>query len=336
MAHPIKTRVLILSDTHGLRLSRKPQVAGIDVVIHCGDLTQHSKLSEFRETIALLDGIEAPLKLIIPGNHDFSLDDAAFARKIAEARRLSSNVSEIDQLLQREYGSIGDARKLLGDTNIVLLDEGRHSLTLNNGARLQVYASPYTPSADEWGFQYSGAYEFDMGKGVDIAITHGPPHGIMDITQAQTRIGCPVLFRAVAKAKPRVHCFGHVHNGWGARLLAWRHSVVSEDVSEDLSKDVSHFSAIDYSESRTVETLATLRGSAFETREEWAERIDRAQRYRDQGCCHIDIGSDEGDERGPAAARGGKTLFVNAAMKGDGGGLDQHPWLLDIDLPAAT
>jgi predicted phosphodiesterase len=334
MAHPIKTRVLILSDTHGHRLSRKPQVTGIDVVIHCGDLTEHSKLSEFRETIALLNEIEAPLKLIIPGNHDFSLDDVAFTRKMAEARRLAADESEMEWLLQREYGSIGDARTLLGDTDVVLLDEGRHSFTLHHGAWLQVYASPYTPSTDEWGFQYSGAHEFEMGEGVDIAITHGPPHGIMDMSRTKTRIGCPMLFRAVAEAKPRIHCFGHVHNGWGARLVAWRPSVVSEDVSEDLSKEVSHFSAINHSESRTVETLATLMGSAFETEEEAAERSDRLRRYRDQGCFHVDISSDGGDERW-FATPGRETLFVNAAMKGDGDSLDQHPWLVDVDLPAA-
>lgn len=334
MAHPIKTQVLILSDTHGLRLGGKPQV--VDVVIHCGDLTEHSKLSEFRETIALLDEIEAPLKLIIPGNHDFSLDDVAFARKMVEARRLSTDESEMDQLLQREYGSIGGARKLLEDANIVLLDEGRHNFILQNGARLNVYASPYTPSTDEWGFQYSGAHDFEIGKEVDIAITHGPPRGVMDMTRARSRIGCPMLFRAVATAQPRIHCFGHVHNGWGARLIAWRRSIVSEDVSEDVTKEVSHFSAIDHEQSRTVETLATLGSSALETLEESAERIDRVQQYRDQGCCHVDIGFDKGDEGRPAAAGGGKTLFVNAAMKGDGDSLDQHPWLVYIDLQAAT
>jgi hypothetical protein len=36
MGSPIKTRVLIVSDTHGLQFTRPPRPGAIDVVIHCG------------------------------------------------------------------------------------------------------------------------------------------------------------------------------------------------------------------------------------------------------------------------------------------------------------
>ena len=49
-----------------------------DVAIHCGDLTDGSLLEEFRGAIRLLRDIDAPLKLVIAGNHDFHARHAGF------------------------------------------------------------------------------------------------------------------------------------------------------------------------------------------------------------------------------------------------------------------
>lgn len=273
MDSPIKTRVFIISDTHGLQLKKLPLAAGgIDVVIHCGDLTEHSKLSEFQETIRLLQKIEAPLKLVIPGNHDFSLDENTFRRKIAEAQRVSDDSHGLTDLLLKEYGTMGAAQALWKDVRsassgeIILLDEGEHDFQLRNGAHLKVYASPYTPSTDEWGFQYSSTRDFEIGDDVDIAITHGPPRGIMDMTADKRRIGCPMLFRAIAKAKPLLHCFGHAHHGWGAKLVSWRPEIPDE---------ASHFNSIDNDSSQVIESLPRLRGSKFETEEDAELRKER-------------------------------------------------------------
>ena len=73
MTRNVRTRLLILSDTHGVSLSASdfPDQRA-DVVIRCGDLTDESKLYEFRTIIQLLKDIDAPLKLAIAGNHDFT------------------------------------------------------------------------------------------------------------------------------------------------------------------------------------------------------------------------------------------------------------------------
>lgn len=324
MAKYIKTRVLVISDTHGLQIAstRTLQTNDIDMVIHCGDLTEHSRLAEFQETIRLLEMIKAPLKIVIPGNHDFSLDKPAFQRKIAEFQRLSTDLDGTNDVLLKEYGSDGDAKRLWDEAKeningrIMLLDEGEHHLVLENGAQLKVYASPYTPSTNEWGFQYNSTHDFEIGDRVDIAITHGPPKGIMDRTVENERIGCPMLFRAIAKSQPRIHCFGHVHNGWGAKLATWRSHVPD---------DASHFNSIDNDKSIVVENLSRLKGSRFETTEEAEIRKKRIDRYEWQGYC--DLRHCE-----PVTLGLQRTLFINAALKGDGG-LDQLPWLVEIDLP---
>lgn len=59
------TRFLILSDTHANDWA--PPDAPVDVAIHCGDLTEESKLHEFRHALRMLRNIKADLKLVIAG-----------------------------------------------------------------------------------------------------------------------------------------------------------------------------------------------------------------------------------------------------------------------------
>lgn len=294
----------------------------VDVAIHCGDLTQHSKLEEFQAAICLLEKINAPLKLVIAGNHDFSLDVPILKQKIAEAKRIATEPLD-EALIKREYGDYGTAREILEQArskDIIFLDEGLYRFSLRNGSQLNIYASPYTPStmsANEWGFQYGALHDFDINSGIDVVVTHGPPHGIMDMSAEKKRIGCPQLFAAVAKAQPRIHCFGHAHDAWGAKLVAWR---------SQISDTPSHFTDIDNDKSCVIENLSTLKGSKFESSEERTSREERIAGYRIRGHCRTSHCRDDVRSLGP-----GETLFVNAAVKGHER-LDQLPWIVEIEL----
>ena len=313
----IKTRFLVLSDTHAE--DWVPTIASptpIDVVIHCGDLTEESKIGEYQAALNLLKSIDAPLKLVIAGNHDFTLDDPSFM-KIAES---SADVEP--ELLEREFGRIGDARKLFDDAKqdgIVFLDEGIHRFALSNGAKVTVYASPYTPSLGEWGFQYKpkDGHNFEIEKGVDIVITHGPPKGVLDRTDSKQRGGSEQLFAAVAKSQPQLHCFGHIHEGWGAHLVAWRDS-----------ENPSYFSSIDNEQSTLIERLSSLRPGGFDTSELAAYKEQKLRRYTSSGYCEASL------VQGPYGPlrKGKETLFVNAAIQGLEENTMQLPWIVDIGL----
>jgi predicted phosphodiesterase len=124
MSSTVTTRVLILSDTHGDQLLR-PIDTKVDIVIHCGDLTEESKLEEYRTAVKMLKEIDAPLKLVIAGNHDFSLDQDVFQTHLADLRqRINDN-----QLVKDTYGKVGEAKAVLEASDakqngIVLLNEG--------------------------------------------------------------------------------------------------------------------------------------------------------------------------------------------------------------------
>lgn len=310
MNSPIPTRFLILSDTHGkiIDLPKEP----VDVLIHCGDLTEESKLLEFKITIQMLHQVEAPLKLVIPGNHDFTLDDPMFLKKLAEAR-----LSPTDSTVIREYGEPGSSRKLFDESqDITFLDEGTHHFSLANGAALTVYASPYTPSTNDWGFQYDpqGDHIWDIGMDVNVVITHGPPHGIFDQGSGNLRAGSPSLFKAIANSRPQLHCFGHMHAGWGGKVVSWR---------DESNGEVSHFTAIDNEESEVVESLAKLRAGRFDSEERRREKEGRLEELTKRGYC-------------AAVGSLGKTVFVNAAIEECHEEDIQHmPWIVGIALPRA-
>ena len=323
----IKTRFLVLSDTHG----KNPQLPDlpVDVAIHCGDLTDGSKIAEFRTTLALLRFINAPLKLVIAGNHDFTLDTPMFQRKVAEANRLFSIAPGE---MEREYGDFGDARRLLDSAQqegIIFLDEGVHRFDLNNGARLTVYASPFTPSIEaDWGFQYRRGEHHDYavdGVEIGVMITHGPPKGVLDMTTSKKRGGCEQLFEAVARTRPRLHCFGHIHEGWGAKAVTWRGSRPSESPS--------HFTDINNGASAVIESLASLRPGKYDTADLVEEKEARLRAIREVGYRHTSHCA--GDEHG--VNLGQTTVFVNAAMQpANEVEAGQLPWIVDIELPPAA
>ncbi|KAF5139225.1 Metallophosphoesterase domain-containing protein 1 [Metarhizium anisopliae] len=318
----IKTRFLILSDTHAEDWApRLASLPPIDVAIHCGDLTEESKMAEFRTSLQLLNSIDAPLKLVIAGNHDFTLDTPKFQQKLAE-----TNASIEPELIKKAFGDIGEAQSLFRDARengIIFLDEGTHHFTLRNGASLTVYASPYTPSLGDWGFQFNpkDSHNFAIDRGVDVAITHGPPRGVLDMTSSRQRAGCEALFSAIAASRPRLHCFGHIHEGWGARLVTWRDGTLSEKPS--------HFSNIDNERSCTIETLSSLYPRKFDTAETIAEKNMKRQQYISNGFCRTS--HCKGDDG--AVQPGLQTLFVNAAIQGLDEDAMQLPWIVDIELP---
>jgi hypothetical protein len=67
----IKTRILVISDTHNAPLSAKEHghptvpfespLPSADLLIHCGDLTMTGELHEYHKTLDMLAEIDAPV-----------------------------------------------------------------------------------------------------------------------------------------------------------------------------------------------------------------------------------------------------------------------------------
>ena len=176
------TRLVLISDTHSQH--RQVSVPDGDILIHAGDITDHGELEVVRDFNDWLGGLPHPHKLVIAGNHDF-----CFERLPAESAALLTNAT-------------------------YLLDSGVKV------AGLAIYGSPWQPWFYDWAFNLQRGPEIRakwdlIPANTDVLITHGPPAGHGDLTLQGDRAGCVDLLDALGRVRPKVHVFGHIHEGYG-------------------------------------------------------------------------------------------------------------------------
>ncbi len=233
------TKFLVLSDTHDFEFGDTPgglqslhlPTPQVDVLLHCGDMTQVGGVSSFKKALKMFGGIDAELKLVIAGNHDLELDKLYWEVLCNEDGALE-DPKDHDLAVRTMIGSLAD------DAGVSFLNEGTHTFTLKSGAKFTIYVSPYTPTFGDWAFAYEHDQDRFNGKhqtahgitsiatnpipeDVDIVMTHGPPKGILDWCP-EGNVGCENLLQAVRRVKPMIHCFGHIHESNGIEIIDWQ------------------------------------------------------------------------------------------------------------------
>jgi predicted phosphohydrolase len=175
-------RIVCLSDTHDLH--RELQVPDGDLLLHAGDATMKGTPAQIEAFDRWLGTLPHPHKVLIAGNHDW-----AFERTPALARGLIRNA----RYLEDEETAVGG---------------------------LRIWGSPWQPWFFDWAFNLErgpaiAAKWALIPDGIDVLVTHGPPLGILDRTSRGEDVGCADLLAAVQRVRPRVHVFGHIHEGYG-------------------------------------------------------------------------------------------------------------------------
>lgn len=176
-------KIVFISDTHDLEpIQLIPEG---DVLVHCGDIAGAQTpdvLIRFNEWMGTLPH---PYKIVIAGNHDF-----LFEQDNALARSLMTNIT------------------YLQDESVIIED-------------LKFYGSPWQPWFYDWAFNLQRGEALKekwnlIPDDADILITHGPPYMILDQTiWDNNHAGCEELLTRVMQIKPKVHAFGHIHEGYG-------------------------------------------------------------------------------------------------------------------------
>lgn len=372
----IKTRFLILSDTHSalpdpdnqpdLHFSKPFPPA--DVAIHCGDLTSTGKIEEHRRALQLLKSLTAPLKLVIPGNHDLTLD-----REYCKEHPLLHGWTRphYEQDLKEAYALYtNEEAKQAG---IIYLVHGSHTLTLPNAAKLTVFVSSYTPEFYDWAFAYPRetdmfnadngrepkfpVCEFDSDDIHDelernecmVMVTHGPPRGALDKTTRGEDVGCDHLMTAVSRCRPLLHCFGHIHEGWGSKRKQWPWPPEDKKIESlkgliKLGEEVvrGHRMTGEAREAHKKwqdekQQMLSARKEVSESKIRYADeqRVVEAREAepmilteeQQQSVGYIDA---------TAVKHGLETVFVNASIMDVHYNPVQRPWVVDLMLPAAT
>ncbi|KAL8669616.1 MAG: hypothetical protein Q9168_005801 [Polycauliona sp. 1 TL-2023] len=295
----VKTRFCIISDTHTAELwpaddkthAYRDPLPSADVLLHAGDITNVGYINEYEAMIDLLSKADAELKIVIAGNHDVTLDEPYY-EKVGK-KKFHRNYGEDLDVVKEMW--TGEKAKKAG---IVYLEEGVRTFTISNGARFTPefcnFAFPY--ERDEDRFNEHAQNPIPDHPKIDIILTHGPPAGILDETKHGDKVGCEHLLRAVHRCRPRLHCFGHIHEGWGAQRMNW-----SEGRSESLP----------------VEQQKTLDDRCAHVNVSQGDSDDLAERSNEP------------------LVFGKETLFVNAAIMDVKYKPVNAPWLVDLDLPLA-
>ncbi len=174
-------RLVCISDTHSQH-ERLVLPEG-DVLIHAGDATRRGTERELRAFNDWLGTLPHRHKIVIAGNHDFGFQERSGAA-----------------------GWMTNAR-YLQDRGVVL-----------DGVRF--YGSPWQPWFHDWAFNLPRGAALDavwerIPEGTDVLVTHSPPFGTLDATVHGEHVGCEALAAHVTRLQPRVHVFGHIHEGYG-------------------------------------------------------------------------------------------------------------------------
>ena len=176
------TSLCVIADTHCKH--RDVAIPECDILIHCGDFCSFQREDE--RVLADADSwfAEAPAKhvLCVGGNHDYLLQSREF--RFAHATLLEDNIVELEGL--------------------------------------SFYGSPWCP--DLVGFAYFATEEQlverwkKIPSGIDVLITHTPPHGLLDVpSSGKVHLGCPHLRAELQRIRPRLHVFGHIHASSGSQ-----------------------------------------------------------------------------------------------------------------------
>jgi Icc-related predicted phosphoesterase len=172
-------KIAFFSDTHSMH--HRLQVPDADVLVFAGDMIGNDEPPSYFD--AWLSELPHAHKLVIAGNHDWCFEKQ-------------------------------DGRKLL-----------KHAVYLQDSAveigGLKFYGSPWQPEFCDWAFNLPRGRELAkkwkmIPSDTDVLITHCAPHGVLDRTEQGDITGCEDLLKRVKKVKPKVHVFGHVHEGYGS------------------------------------------------------------------------------------------------------------------------
>ena len=178
-------KLVFLSDTHCKH--NKIKVPEGDCFIFCGDMSYRGDIQEINDFVFFLKKLSHKHKIVIAGNHDFCFEDE---------RRVQAE--ELIKSAGAEY---------LNDSGIEI--EG-----------IQFWGSPIQPYFFNWAFNRQRGEDIKkhwdfIPLETEVLITHGPPKGILDRTKNNEEVGCEELLKKVMKVKPKIHAFGHIHEGYG-------------------------------------------------------------------------------------------------------------------------
>lgn len=185
--------ICFFSDSHGFH--DEFELPEVDIAICAGDMTLRGKKKEVESFFAWYQRQPAKHKITIAGNHDYWFD-------------VSHKKSEC-------YGQDKSIALSIVPDDIIYLQDSMIEIE-----GVKIWGSPVTPWFHNWAFNMMPEDLVDYWKIIpdeaDIVVTHGPPANTkLDLCRTGHRAGCPSLMHRLLDIRPKIHAFGHIHEGQG-------------------------------------------------------------------------------------------------------------------------
>lgn len=231
-------RFICISDTH--MSHRGFNLPHGDVLIHAGDATSTGTPDEVDRFLRWFAAQAHPQKILIAGNHDWIYQK--------DPERAAS--------LLAKYPGI----TYLQDSGVAI-----------DGVRF--WGSPWQPWFMDWAFNLprNGEKLLEtwglIPEGTDVLITHGPPHGVLDQVHGGEHLGCEQLRLRLAAVRPKVHVFGHIHDGYGvaqSKTATYINASTCTEQYQALNRPI----VFDLDEGRVA-----VQGAEANPRKEWLENL---------------------------------------------------------------
>lgn len=194
-------KIVCISDTHNQH--EKLTLPEGDVLIHAGDWTGTGTHKQIISFIRWFANQPHKHKILIAGNHETTLDLSFYQTNWSQFHsKYPIRAHELKSYVLREEGII-----YLENYEAVI--EG-----------VKFYGSPVSPEFNGWAFGVERGEEIrrvwdQIPEDTDVLITHCPPYGYGDKLENDVRVGCKDLLATIKRIEPKVHIYGHIHNGYG-------------------------------------------------------------------------------------------------------------------------
>ncbi len=179
-------RIVAISDTH----MTKPHIPEGDVLVHAGDLTCTGSIAEVRRALDWILDQPHKHKFVIPGNHDFALQESPS----------------------------------LFPTYFMYIDKGVEI------EGIKFWGTPWVNRFMDWAFMLDDTNEGlgrkyeGIPEDTQILVSHGPAYGILDETFQGEKVGSKALLDRIHKHDHNLpqlayHIFGHIHDSYGNEMI---------------------------------------------------------------------------------------------------------------------
>jgi Icc-related predicted phosphoesterase len=141
---------------------------------------------EFQDFLYWYSRLDIKYKIYVAGNHDITVEKNLF-----------------------------NVKQQMEDQGIIYLENS--DVTIEG---VKIWGSPHTPTFGNWSFMKARSKLDKVWKNipddVDVAVVHGPPKGIMDLSFSREgnveMCGCNALKKRILQIEPILFLSGHIHN----------------------------------------------------------------------------------------------------------------------------